>query len=308
MTLEKDKSILAQQERTCEECGRKFVIPRMDLWAYKIISKGHTLWFCRYNCARAAERKLDAKKVGRKKEMKSKKPSREVLEKDLEAGMPIANIAKKNDASSQSVKVWIKSYGLSYLEGIKPKKETSESKPLSGRSRAPMTSGVAATTQEEPPVIQHSSPVDDMVQPSPTMAEIEQFHTDDPVQELPKVEMDQSINIPAATKEEISEMYAKTEYFEDQKGDVTDSLSGEEFDRIMSTVEVQLVEPSGMTEEENMTDAAWEAKDQAHQEAPFEEVWLGIRDDILSQKRVYVAEAEKAFNDRLRGLFLEVMG
>jgi len=198
----------------------------MDLWAYKFDVKGHTFWFCRYNCHRAGEKKHEAQiaknrsKAGRKIPLKSKKPSKEILESALRAGLTILIIAKNYDSSCASVRNWIKSYGLAGIQGVK--KPDQESTPLSGRSRNPMTSGVAVADHGEHPVIHHAPPVADIVQEppllseidiviakdrkfyddlktgyaeeivqhSPTLAEIEQFHTGNPVQELPKVEMD----------------------------------------------------------------------------------------------------------------------
>ena len=155
--------VLSQQERTCAECGRKFIIGRMDLWAYKLVIKGRTLWFCRYNCVRAGERKLkDAK--GRKKDLKSKKPEKEKLEEHLRAGALIADIARKYESSVQSVRNWIKSYSLQGIQGVKKPKVDA--------------------------IVPDTIPSENIVQDSPTPSEIEQFHTDVKPQELPKVEVD----------------------------------------------------------------------------------------------------------------------
>ena len=162
-----DRSSNSSQERTCEECGRQFF--SSSQWAYKLTIKQHTSWFCRYNCVRSAEKKLEDAKAERKITMKSKKPSKEILEKDLRAGLPIAVIAKKHEGSVQSVHNWIKSYGLAGIQGVKkPKVEE---------------------------IAQNTPLVEEMVQGSPTLAEIEQFHTDNEVQALPRVEFSKTFNI-----------------------------------------------------------------------------------------------------------------
>jgi hypothetical protein len=52
-------------QKTCEECERDFNVENVALWAYKLTIKGTTHWFCRWNCVRAAERRLKESK-GRK--------------------------------------------------------------------------------------------------------------------------------------------------------------------------------------------------------------------------------------------------
>lgn len=114
-----DKKILASSEKTCEECGKQFTVINADLWSYKFLSKGgHKSYFCRYNCCRAGEKKRDEQikinrsKKGRKIEVKANKPKKGVLEIDLKSGIPIVQIAKKYEASVQTIHNWIKSYGL----------------------------------------------------------------------------------------------------------------------------------------------------------------------------------------------------
>jgi len=115
------------QERTCEECGRQFSISNTRLWAYRIIAKGCTSWFCRYNCMRAGEKRLEGTKAGRKKELRTKenKPSKAVLEKDLRTDMTLALIAEKYTCSIATISNWVKSYGLQGIRGIR--KVSSES-------------------------------------------------------------------------------------------------------------------------------------------------------------------------------------
>ena len=93
----------------------------------------------------------------------SSKPSREKLEDHLRAGATIENIAKRYEASVQSVHNWIGAYGLVGIQGVKQKDEE---------------------------IAQDTQPVADMVQESPTLVEIEQIHTDTEVQEFPKSELD----------------------------------------------------------------------------------------------------------------------
>lgn len=238
--------------------------------------------------------------------MNPNKPKKDALEKDLRSGLPILNIAKKYGASVASIHNWIKSYGLAGIRGVKKPKDN-----------------VATDIPE-------TSDIPDMVQTSPALEEIEQFHTDDPVQVLPKVEMDPVVNIPSGEQKGIPETlkdngidrvpgcfseYNPQVYWCNDCKDKAECLTTFNKLKLEQTNEKQPLpkvemDPVGMTEEENMTDEEWEGKDSAPPAPtePFEEVWQGIRDDILSQKRVYVAEAEKSFNERLRGLFLEVMG
>ena len=108
-----DESNPSQQEKICTECGKKFAISSQ--WVYRLNVNGRTLWFCRYNCVRAGEKKLKGAK-GRKEKVQSKKPPKERLEEHLIAGAQIVDIARRYDSSIQSVHNWIKSYGL---QGIK---------------------------------------------------------------------------------------------------------------------------------------------------------------------------------------------
>ena len=171
MTLLKDKSVLSSMERACTECGKEFVIPRMDLWTYKLsIKGGKTAWFCRYNCWRAGQKKQVDGRTGRKNELKSKKPSKKVLESSLRAGLPIAVIAKKHESSSQSVHNWIKSYGLAGIQGQK--------KPADK---------VVAPIREKPIL-------EEIVQELPP-DEIEQVHADVEIQESPEDELVQAEEI-----------------------------------------------------------------------------------------------------------------
>lgn len=109
------------QERTCEECERRFTVGNAGLWVYKIEVKGVTHWFCRYNCMRAGEKKLEGSKAGRSKGLRAKenKPSRVELEKDLRTDMTLVLIAEKYVCSITTVFNWIKGYGLQEIRGIK---------------------------------------------------------------------------------------------------------------------------------------------------------------------------------------------
>lgn len=224
-----------------------------------------------------------------------KKPSKESLERDLRSGMSAAEIAEKYESAKVTVFNWIKNYGL---QGIK---------------------GVQKPEQVDAPII------DGMVQTSPSLEELEQFHTDTEVQELPKVEMDQSINIPQATKEEIAEMYAKTEYAEDIEEDAIDSLSGEAYDEIMVKVEVQLVEPVAETKPDvamnerlldeldhgGDTDSTEEKKADPTQVTaepadPLDELWQGAADKLTALRVKYEEQADQAFRAQLVQLILAV--
>ena len=242
-----DRPSNASRERTCEECGRQFF--SSSQWAYRFDVKGHTYWFCRYNCHRAGEKKLEAQiaesrsKAGRKQELKSKKPSKEVLEKDLRAGLTIAVIAKKHETSVQSVHNWIRSYGLAGIQGVK--------KPVDE---------VAVELAQD---AGHDA---EIVQESPTLAEIEQFHTDEAVQELPIVEM----NLPGMTEEE--------------------NMTDEEFDQIMSTVGVQPIT----------------AKLDPVVEETLDGIWQGVADCLALAKIKYAEQTDKEFRAHLLSLVLAV--
>ena len=212
--------------------------------------------------------------------MNPNKPSKEVLENDLKSGLSIATIAKKYDGSIQSIHDWIRNYGLKgkCADGRKrgSKSTQEEPTPLSGRSRAPMTSGVAVADQVEHPVIHHAPPAEEMVQESPTLAEIEQFHTDNEVQALPGVEFDKTFNIIT----------------DDPKDSFTDLVSD-------------------CAEDGKTKDFAAAADKPEISPAPLEtidEIWLNVHDDLATLERLYVAQAKKSFRERLADLVIVVAG
>lgn len=110
------------------------------------------------------------------------KPSKDQLEQDLRAGMSIAEIGKKYDASKSSANNWIRTYGL---QGIKGQSKDTIRDP---------------DTDADHDMVQNH-PKDDMIQPYPTLVEIEQFHTDNPPQELPRVELNEPLTIVLETEE-----------------------------------------------------------------------------------------------------------
>lgn len=187
------------------------------------------------------------------------KPSREKLEIHLRAGAPIANIAKKYDCSVATVHNWIKAYGLQGIQGVK-KPDVEDKVPVE-KAVTPQAEQMSET---------------EMVQASPSLNEIEQFHTDTELQEPPKVEMDVPINIPEANEDEIALMFAKTE----------------------STVELQ-DDPAPQTDKLEPSVNACE---------PFAEVWQDIHDDLVILERQYVEQAKVSFRDRLREMLADVLG
>lgn len=201
--------------------------------------------------------------------MNAKKPSKEVLESHLRNGMTADEIGKKYDTTRATVYNWIRSYELQGLKGQRKAKDG----------------------------VQETPPVDDMVQHTPTLTEIEQFHTDNPVQELPKVEMDPDL-YPCA--------------------DCGKGFWGDGHTNLCVDCSESL-EPQGMTAEENMTDTEWENQedisfvDVTPEPKPktretFDEIWSDVRSDLVTLERLYVAEAKKSFRERLREMLAEVVG
>ena len=237
------ESILSSQERTCPECERQFIINSQ--WVYRLIIKGQTIWYCRYNCVRAGERKLkEAKKVIKKK------PKKQALEQDLKAGMTGPQIAEKYDCSNATVHNWIKVYGLQELQAVrKPKNES---------------------------VVIQSSPPVDMVQESPTMAEVEQFHTDERTVELPKVEI--------ADSESLGEAFIKI------------TCGGVKVDKPITDVAV------------SNSESIQSSDPVPAPEITLEDGWSEVYDKIVTQKQRYVNQAEKTFREKLRGLLADVIG
>jgi len=271
-----DKQILASSERTCGECGKQFSIHGSDQWIYKLSIKGKTVWFCRYNCFRVAEKlhiiemKANRKNTGRVIDLNANKPTKESLEKDLRSGLTGAQIAKKYDAKTQTVFNWIRAYGL---QGIKGQRKPAD-KVVATKAVAPrvyekpvlekMVQEAPTPAEIELDEIYNSKDVkfyddmkkySDMVQNGPTLAGVEQFHTDE-VQEIPKME----------------------------KKDIPDSLSSEAFDQIMSTVEVQPITTA----------------------PTLGEVWETIEENLAIAKKKYIEQADKEFRAQLLQLVLAV--
>jgi len=111
------------------------------------------------------------KMVRRRPFIMSNKPKKEDLEKDLRAGLPIADIARKYESTVMTVHNWIKSYGLAGIRGVKK-----------SRDEPVVTPTVADIERVWKTVI---TPDTEMVQESPP-DEIEQVHADDQIQESPK--------------------------------------------------------------------------------------------------------------------------
>lgn len=254
-------------EKICEECGKQFSVPSARLWAYKIVTKQNTEWFCRYNCVRSAERKHDAKK-GRKKELKSKRPSKEVLEKDLMLGLPIVQIAKKHDGSVQSVHNWIKSYGLAGIQG--KKKDVASVAP------------VAEVVDKYGPFLEGTD-VDEMVQESPTLNDIEQFHTNELIQELPKVEFDP----PKAF------------------ANIQDSLDA--IHQVNHPEDYETCNDHEQAAEEyNPDDTKITAEPDPIPEKTLAEIWENVKTGIMAAQRKHAEQADKDFRSQLLQLVLAV--
>ena len=194
--------------------------------------------------------------------MKSKKPPKEVLEKDLRAGLRIAVIARKYEGSSvQSVHNWIKAYGLAGIQG--QKKPISEKQTSAGDD----FDIVADQVRRAKEII--TKPIlEEMVQESPTLAEIEQFHTDAPVQEFSKAKVDEPLVITEDKDTEVC-------------GD-----QGTEIDPVGYAYAVPAHAPL----------------------ETVDEIWLNVHDKLVTIERLSVAQARKSFRERLADLVTAVAG
>lgn len=256
--------------KVCEECGKDFTVTSSDLWAYKLPTKAGPSYFCRYNCVRSAEKRRDEqikfnRSKERKIEVKANKPKKGVLEKDLMLGLPIAQIAKKYEALSQTIHNWIKSYGLAGIQGQKKPVDKPIPTPKVNEEPIPEEMVHEMPTPRERDMAKNTKFYDDylqagqdeeMVQASPTLAQVEQFHTDDPAQEIPKTE----------------------------KKDISDALSDEEYDQIMSKVEVQPI----------------------NTDPTLGEIWETIEANLAIAKMKYAEQADKDFSAQLLRLGLAV--
>jgi len=203
--------------------------------------------------------------------MNANKPKKEVLEGHLRNGMTASEIGRKYDTTRATVYNWIRGYGLQGIKGQKLLK---------------------------------SEPVDDMVQHSPSLAEVEQFHTDVEVQELPKVEMepfvaDMENEFPPMDEVRVVCPTCFLDSDHCQGGHINgmsaeENMSDAEWDQMMS--KVKIIEPITSDPEMPMT------------REMCEEVWQGVLQDIKSIRRVYLLEAEKSFDERFRALCAEVVG
>ena len=197
-----------------------------------------------------------------------KRPSKEALEKLLRLGMSAPEIAEKYDSAKITVYNWIKSYGL---QGIKGQKNPVE-KPPSVGDDFNIVADQARRFKEifEKPILE------DMVQKSPTLAEIEQFHIDNEVQALPKVEFNKTFNI------------------------ITDNPKDSFADLV-----------SDCAEDGKTKDCAAAADKPGNSPAPLEtidEIWLNVHDDLATLEMLYVAQAKKSFRERLADLVIAVAG
>lgn len=70
--------------KTCEVCGKDFIVLYQDLWRYKRGAK----WLCSWKCLRAYDKKGEEKKVGSKRII-SKEQEKEAIRLALEGGNPL---------------------------------------------------------------------------------------------------------------------------------------------------------------------------------------------------------------------------
>lgn len=180
---------MKNDEHICEVCQKLFIVEFKEAWAYKIAPKGgKTHWYCRYNCMRTGEKKLEKPKEtrGRKKGMKKiDKPEREELAEHLRRGLSWVDIGKQYGVGRTTVFNWLKSYDIGGGDIGKPKEDIASAKPIH-IFRPP-------TGEKEMCV--------------PTPAEVERFFTDGEQKELPRVEMDQVNPITQAPTETIDDSW-----------------------------------------------------------------------------------------------------
>ena len=318
------------RELICGECERPFFINNMGSWAYKTIIDGRTVWFCRYNCHRAGEKRHDAKiaenrsRAGRKQELKSKKPSKEVLECNLRAGLPIAAIAKMHEGSVQSVHNWIKAYGLAGIQG--QKKPISEKQTSAGdafdivadqvrRAKEIITKPILEEMVQGSPTLAAIEIAKDekfyddlktgyaeMVQESPTLTEIEQFHTDIEVYALPEEIVPAPTGIDLAMVESFFADTAPSELLkiEPELRETTEKTKPDLLDYEFK----ELMERQGDTQSNDEADV----RDHDAPRETFDEIWQDVHDDLVTLKRLYIAQAEKSFGDRLREMLAYMAG
>jgi len=140
---------------------------------------------------RAAEKKLGERKEtrGRKKVVTSNKPSKEALEKDLKAGLTIAQLGEKHTVCSATISNWIKAYGLVGVKGTKKPDDATVDKPVVITEQS-----IIETEPGGPKILVKGLEMEfktygpPVITP-PTPAEIEHFFADTEVPELPKAEL-----------------------------------------------------------------------------------------------------------------------
>lgn len=102
---------------------------------------------------------------------------------------------------------------------------------------------------------------------NPTLAEIEQFHTDEPRQELPDISMTEPITIEPHTDDDMPIMFC---------GPDPEELGENELVKVITRFADPLPEPD-----------------------PDERIWQSIQADILALKKRKLERAEREFQDRL---------
>jgi len=201
------------------------------------------------------------------------KPTKEALEKDLRAGMSMAEIATKCEAGVSTVAYWIKNYGLQGIKGKekvdtepvatiadKHPESTNEFKAAFNKCTKAMEEDLGVKTI--PLVIPTPSP-ELMIDPNL-------------IPNYPWVDMSKVENLRTASEDTDPELDPK----------LHSEPSG-------------LLASHGIVSEPIPTPETLET---------FDEVWLDIREDLVTLRRLYVKRAEKSFKERLHGLFIEVWG
>lgn len=244
----------------------------------------------------APEHNPTVRRKGQKFTMNANKPKKEALDKDLKTGMRMDDIAKKYDCSARTILNWIKGYGLTGIKG----KRLSKVEVVQKLSEAEIAKCLDDAVNEIMNGTGVGEPVGIMSEENMSKYTI-------------GIDLAKGEDVCVQSKPEPQSM-TPAPYpgcFSDYNPNLYGCKNCGYLTECFTMFSKSDLEPQGMTAEENMTDAEWEAEQiltvKSVLEKSCEEILRGAMEDIRHVERVYAMQAKEIYREKIREMFAELM-